>query len=199
VQSEEYRDAKVRTTANMLPGLLGPDGRATELRFTGPDGQPRRTTDLVLVSNNPYNLTRAGGLGTRPCLDSGQLGIVSIHVAGAARAAQLTAMQALGRIHDFPGFEQWTVPRFELDADELLAVGIDGEFVRVEPPVVITIRPRALRVRLASDAPGASPAARARRMDRPTLRALWDLACHGSTPNGHSDSSRSAASAPRSS
>lgn len=192
VQSEEYRNTKVRTAANMLPDLLGPGGHAPELRFTGPDGRPRRTTDLVLVSNNPYNITRAGGFGTRPRLDSGTLGIVSIHVPDAARAAQLTAMQALGRIRDFPGYDEWTTERFELDADEPLAAGIDGEFVKVEPPVVVTIRPGALRVRLAPGAPGASPAARARRMDRPTFRALWSLAWHGSTTNGHSPSKRSA-------
>jgi diacylglycerol kinase family enzyme len=172
VASDEYRDAKVQTVAAMLPELLGPDGRAPELRFTGPDGTPRRTTELVLVSNNPYNITKVGGVGTRERMDTGMLGIVSVRVSDAADAAQLTTMQALGRLRSFSGYDEWTAPTFELDADAPLAAGIDGEFVRVEPPVVFMIRPRALRVRLARDAPGASPAATVARMDRPTLRAL---------------------------
>ena len=135
VKSAEYRDAKVQTVAAMLPELLGPDGRAPELRFTGPDGTPRRTTELVLVSNNPYNITKVGGVGTRERMDTGMLGIVSIRVSDAADAARLTTMQALGRLRSFSGYDEWTAPTFELDADAPLAAGIDGEFVRVEPPV----------------------------------------------------------------
>lgn len=179
VKSAEYRDAKVQTVAAMLPELLGPDGRAPELRFTGPDGTPRRTTELVLVSNNPYNITKVGGVGTRERMDTGMLGIVSIRVNDAADAARLTTMQALGRLRSFSGYDEWTAPTFELDADAPLAAGIDGEFVRVDPPVVFTIRPRALRVRLARDAPGASPAATVARIDRPTLRALVGIVRHG--------------------
>jgi diacylglycerol kinase family enzyme len=185
VESDEYRDAKVQTASAMLPELLGPDGHAAELRFTGPDGTPRRTMDLVLVSNNPYDVTRIGGFGTRPRLDTGLLGIVSIRVNGAADAAELIAMQALGHVRAFPGFDEWTARTFELEGDGPLAAGIDGEFVRLQPPVVFTVRPQALRVRLAAGAPGASPAARAARLDRPTLGALWKLARHGRGASQH--------------
>ena len=37
VQAPEYRDAKVKTAANMLPDLLGPDAEALDLRFSGPE------------------------------------------------------------------------------------------------------------------------------------------------------------------
>ena len=85
VQSEEYRDAKVRTTVDRLPDLLGPDGDAPELRFVGPDGAPRATHQLVLVSNNPYELRRFGGFGTRERMDTGLLGITTISVASTGR------------------------------------------------------------------------------------------------------------------
>lgn len=91
----------------------------------------------------------------------------------------MTAMEVLGRLRDFPGFDQWTATRFELDADGPLPTGVDGEFVAVQPPVVFTIRPRALRVRLPPNAPGASPAARAVRIDWATLGALWNVARYG--------------------
>src|SRR5690348_13334119 len=50
VQADSYRDAKLKTAAAEMPELLGPGGRAPELRFSGPDGAPRATRDLVLVS-----------------------------------------------------------------------------------------------------------------------------------------------------
>src|SRR4029077_1606604 len=37
-QSEEYRDAKVATTLEKLPTLLGPGGEPTDLGWTGPGG-----------------------------------------------------------------------------------------------------------------------------------------------------------------
>jgi hypothetical protein len=36
---------------------------------------------------------------------------------------------------------------------------VDGESLRLDPPVVFTSRPRALRVRIAPHHPGASPSA----------------------------------------
>ena len=39
VQSPEYRDAKLKTAAAMLPDMLGPDAEPFDLRFTGPDGE----------------------------------------------------------------------------------------------------------------------------------------------------------------
>ena len=39
VQREGYRDAKLRTIAETMPTVLGPDGDALDLRFTGADGR----------------------------------------------------------------------------------------------------------------------------------------------------------------
>ncbi len=63
VQSPEYRDAKRKTAMAMLPDLLGPDAPGAELRFTGPEGSAHSSADLVLVSNNPYELHRFAGRG----------------------------------------------------------------------------------------------------------------------------------------
>ena len=74
VQSEEYRDAKVQTTAAMLPELLGPDATPLDLRFTLPGGDEATTAQLLLVSNNPYQLSGLRGAGTRERMDDGLLG-----------------------------------------------------------------------------------------------------------------------------
>ena len=42
VQSEAYRDAKLGTTAKMLPRLLGPNATPFDLRFLGPHGRTFR-------------------------------------------------------------------------------------------------------------------------------------------------------------
>jgi diacylglycerol kinase family enzyme len=179
VRSAEYRDAKVRTAADLLPDLLGPEGRAQELRFVDDDGTARSTQQLVLVSNNPYQLDRLSGIGTRPRLDTGMLGIVSIAVHNAAEAAQLAALESAGQVQRFAGLHIWAAPTFQVDADGPVSAGIDGEFVTLEPPVRFATRPGALTVRMSRTAPGASPAALRPKLDRATLRALVQVALHG--------------------
>ncbi len=55
--------------------------------------------------------------------------------------------------------QQWAGESFEVEADGPVAAGIDGEAVLLEPPLRFRIRPRALRVRIAPQHPGASPSA----------------------------------------
>ncbi len=81
VQSDEYRDAKLKTAADMLPDLLGPDAQPFDLRFVGPDGVERPSAHLVMVSNDPYELDHLGGRGTRERLDLGTLGVVAARIA----------------------------------------------------------------------------------------------------------------------
>jgi diacylglycerol kinase family enzyme len=195
VQSDEYRDAKLQTAAAMLPDLIGPDANAAELRFRGPDGTPRSTRVLVLVSNNPYELTGMGGFGKRPRLDTGTLGVVSVAVADAGDAARFTALQLAGRARDFPGLTIWATEAFELDADGPVPAGIDGESVRLDPPVHFRMRPGALRVWLAPSAPGAKPRAPEPRLDRATFAALWDLVRGSAADDGNGSATRPATAA----
>jgi hypothetical protein len=64
VQSEAYRDAKLGTTAKMLPQLLGPNATPFDLRFLGPHGRTERSAQLLLVSNDPYALNALVGDGS---------------------------------------------------------------------------------------------------------------------------------------
>ena len=97
VQAPEYRAAKLRTAAAMLPDLLGPDAQPLDLCFTGPDGAQHHTAHLILVSNNPYQLVPAdGGVGTREQMDRGVLGLVTVTITDAAQANGFLALQAAG-------------------------------------------------------------------------------------------------------
>lgn len=145
VSQDRYRAAKLRTLLDTLSGTLGPDGEAKELRWRDPSGAEQRSTALVLVSNNAYLLGPTLGSGTRPRLEEGVLGVVDFHPpttgpgAGVARWRELKAAE------------------LEIDADGPVPVGVDGEALMLDAPLRFRIRPRALRVRIARQHPGASP------------------------------------------
>ena len=56
VQEESYRDAKLETTTNLLPELLGTQAEPFDLQFATPDGQQVDGAIAVLVSNNAYTV-----------------------------------------------------------------------------------------------------------------------------------------------
>jgi diacylglycerol kinase family enzyme len=174
VQSAEYRDAKMQTTVGMLPDLLGPEATPLDLRFPLPSGQEAATAQLLLVSNNPYQLTHLRGRGTRERIDGGVLGVVSLEVETAAEAEKLTALEATGQVQRFPGFSEWTASEFEVRSAGPVEIGVDGEALTLQPPLRFVIRPGALRVRLPRAALGRAPGAvTVRVMEKPTVAALW--------------------------
>ena len=159
VQSAAYRDAKLQTITDTLPTLLGPDRTPFDLRFHGPQGREHASAQLILVSNNPYRLDQLGGIGSRPRLDSGLLGLVAVDIPNATSAAELAALGALGQLQRFSGWREWTAEQFVVDSAQTVAAGIDGEAVTLEPPLRFRVTPSALRVRLPPAAAGHSPAA----------------------------------------
>lgn len=161
VQSEEYRDAKVGTAARMAPELVGPEAEAPHLRYRDEHGDPAPPATVLLVSNGAYRLDRLTGFGTRARLDGGDLGIVAVTIERATDVPTLLAAQATGQLHNFHGYRAWTAPTFEVDSDRpLVDIGIDGEALRLLPPLRFRSLPGALRVRTPAGA-GSSPAARA--------------------------------------
>ena len=119
VQREGYRDAKLRTLLDTVPDVLGPDGTGLDLRWTGPGGQEHarapqswsRTT--ATGSAAPSGRARARG-STTGCSGSRS----SAARPAAARAAPAAAP-----------WREWTAPEFEVDADQPVPAGIDGEAV----------------------------------------------------------------------
>jgi len=150
VQRAGYRDAKLRTLLDTVPDVLGPDGGGLDLRWSGPGGHEHRAGAAILVSNNRYRLGRAVGSGTRPRIDDGLLGIT---IAGSSIGGG-----SGGRLPQRP-WREWTAPDFEVGADHPVPAGIDGEAVKLDPPLLFRIRPGVLRVRIARQHPGASPSA----------------------------------------
>jgi diacylglycerol kinase family enzyme len=147
VRSEEYRDAKLATIAQRMPGLFG-SGR-TDFRFARPDGTAGRQADVVLISNGAYHLTSLNGFGTRARLDAGVLGVVTVTVDNALEVPALIAAEMAGQINRFHGYDEWTAPQLEIDSGlPLVDVGLDGEALRLPPPLLFRSLPGALRVRI---------------------------------------------------
>jgi len=148
VQSDAYRDAKLETWTKMLPELLGPGAPPIDLEFEGPDGTELSDAPLVLVSNNPYQLTSLAGAGTRARLDTGRLGLVAARITGASDIAEFVMFETVGQAQRFHGLLEWSEVRFEVRSSSPVAVGLDGEALMLEPPLQFVSLPGALRVRL---------------------------------------------------
>jgi diacylglycerol kinase family enzyme len=155
VQSANYRERKIETAVARLQQL---GENPPDLRFTGPDGLPRHTVQVVHVSNNPY-LLEVRGAGGRPRLDTGRLGIVAAELGTAAQVAEMFARAALGVLSSAPGFSAWTATAFEIASGGPIAAGIDGEAAQLDTPAEFSIEPGALQVRIPLHAVGRSPAA----------------------------------------
>jgi diacylglycerol kinase family enzyme len=157
VQSPEYRDNKEGTILSMLPDLLTPDSTALSVRVG--DSTVERTS-AVLVSNNPYGSGRLIDMGRRNRLDQGVLGVV------AGRLDSVTRAVGLLRRTDGDTLTVLTGPEAVIESDAAeIPVGVDGEALTFPTPVLCTIRPGALRVRLPRDRPG---------VPRPRSRIQWD-------------------------
>jgi len=175
VQSDAYRDAKLETWTKMLPELLGPGAPPIDLEFDGPDVTELSDAPLVLVSNNPYQLTSLAGAGTRARLDTGRLGLVAARITGASDIAEFVMFETVGQAQRFHGLLEWSEVRFEVRSSSPVAVGLDGEALMLEPPLQFVSLPGALRVRLPERASNGIAATSAS-FTRDNLRTLSRIA-----------------------
>ena len=147
VHRSGYRNAKLRTLLETIPDDVGAETQDEPFAWTDPDGKPRQSHATILVSNNPYRLGRLGsGMRLRPRLDEGLLGIVVL-------GAQTGACRR-GLMPPRP-WSEWTAATFKVQADERVALGIDGEAAWLKAPLSFHARPQALKIRIARSHPGA--------------------------------------------
>ncbi|WP_030926975.1 diacylglycerol/lipid kinase family protein [Streptomyces sp. NRRL S-646] len=147
VQSDAYRDDKVGTILQQLPELL--THRSGPLLTVHVGHVLLDAPQAVLVSNNPYQVDDAAGLGRRTQLDSGALGVLGVNVDNAAQAVDLL------RGRHARGLTALTATDVVVDADAAeIPVGVDGEALVLPTPVTCRIAPGSLRVRVPSGRPG---------------------------------------------
>ena len=124
----------------------GPPSRASATATGSPDGRPLALSPLRI--------------------DDGLLGITVI--SGPTGSGQ-------GRLAQRP-WREWTAAEFEVEAEDAVPAGIDGEAVTLDPPLRFRIKPGVLRVRISPKHPGASPSAAIPETALNGIRALVDIA-----------------------
>jgi len=173
VQRAGYREAKLHTLLDTVPDVLGPDAELPDLRWR--DSSRNESAAAILISNNAYRLGRALGSGTRPRLDRGELGVTVLapfELNDDGKGSQRLTMR------------QWTASTFTVAGAASVPAGIDGEAAVLDLPLRFTIRPRALRVRIAPQHPGASPSALEPDRTWQTIESLAALVVHGAPATG---------------
>jgi diacylglycerol kinase family enzyme len=171
VRSPDYRDAKIDTALSTLPTLLGPGSRAFDLDYRDPRGELHVGAHLIQISNSPYRR----GSTTRPRLDSGRLGVLTLEIDDDKAFAAVLAATSSRNPERFPGLTSWTAETFEVTSRSPVEAGLDGEAVVLDPPLRFSIRPIPLHVRLPKQAIGYSPAALT--LDPSSaLRGVWRTA-----------------------
>ncbi len=133
MRSPEYRDAKVETALSALPTMLGPGSRPFDLNFRGPHGEHHAGAHLIQISNNPYRR----GSTTRPRLDSGRLGVLTLEIDDDKAFGALLAATTTGKPERFPGFTAWTAETFEVTSRSPVDAGLDGEAVVLDSSVAV--------------------------------------------------------------
>jgi diacylglycerol kinase family enzyme len=165
VESPAYRDDKAGTTLQILPDLLsGHRGAKLSARAAG---TTVTAPQALLVSNDPYEISDVAGLGRRARLDAGILGVIAVTVNNALQAVMLLR-GAKGQ-----GLTVLRAAEVVVDADvPEIPVGIDGETVMMPTPVICTVRPKVLRVRVPRHRPGVVTAAAEPRLNWSALVKL---------------------------
>jgi hypothetical protein len=110
-------------------------GREAHVRpaVHGSGGKRHTGAHVVQVSNNRYGRTPRT-LGSRPRLDSGRLGVVTLELPEWPPHPALLAAIAAGRPERVPGYLAWEPLTFEVDSGDQIASGIDDEALRITAP-----------------------------------------------------------------
>jgi diacylglycerol kinase family enzyme len=163
VQSEDYRDAKAEVTRAKLTKLLGSQAEPFDLQYTTEDGQEVDGAFLVMVSNNPYVLGTKRDVSQRREMDSGRLGVFAVSTRTGAQAGRLIGLAALGLRSLSRYWHEFSAPTFEIRSHGgSVYLGVDGEALEAETPLVFRSHPLGLRMRVPRDNLSAAEHRRAR-------------------------------------
>lgn len=106
-------------------------------------------TPVLMISNNSYDLSRLGIEAPRLALEEGRLSVYWLHHMPRLALTRFVAHYLAGRVREAPGFRSFRTSRIKVDSSKQhLRIGIDGEVVTMATPLVITIAPQSLSVRV---------------------------------------------------
>jgi diacylglycerol kinase family enzyme len=105
-------------------------------------------THVFMVSNNRYDLSRIGVDAPRERMTEGRLSVYWLPHLPRIALMKFVAHYLAGRVHAAPGFRSFRTLRMKVQSRKALHVGLDGELFQLATPMVITIVPQSLLVRV---------------------------------------------------
>jgi YegS/Rv2252/BmrU family lipid kinase len=106
-------------------------------------------THVLMISNNSYDLSRLGIEAPRLALEEGRLSVYWLVHMPRLALTRFVAHYLAGRVREAPGFRSFRTSRIKVDSSKQhLRIGIDGEVVTMATPLLITIAPQSLSVRV---------------------------------------------------
>jgi len=106
-------------------------------------------THMLMISNNSYDLSRLGIEAPRPALHEGRLSVYWLPHVPRLALARFVAHYLAGRVRNAPGFRSFRTAGVKVQSSKArLHLGVDGEVVTMETPLVITIVPQSLSVKV---------------------------------------------------
>jgi YegS/Rv2252/BmrU family lipid kinase len=106
-------------------------------------------TQVLMISNNTYDLSRIGIEAPRNTLSEGRLSIYWIPHISRLELMKFGAHYLAGRVRTAPGFRSFRTSRMKLQSRKrAVHLGIDGEVMTMPTPIVITIVPQGLLVKV---------------------------------------------------
>jgi len=106
-------------------------------------------THVLMISNNTYDLSRLGIEAPRKVLEEGRLSVYWLPHVPRLALTSFVAHYLAGKVHQAPGFRSFRTSRVKIQSSKpRLHLGIDGEVVTMHGPLVITIVPQSLSVKV---------------------------------------------------
>jgi len=106
-------------------------------------------THVLMISNNSYDLSRLGIEAPRLALEEGRLSVYWLPHMPRLALTRFVAHYLAGRVREAPGFRSFRTSRIKVDSSKQhLHIGVDGEVVTMATPLLITIAPQSLSVKV---------------------------------------------------
>jgi diacylglycerol kinase family enzyme len=122
-----------------------------DLRIAFEGQEIARRTAFLFVGNNKYE-TAGFNLGSRPCVNGGNLGLYLTHGTGRFGLFRLALHALFGRVDQAQDFDVFSVAEARIETRKRrLLLARDGEVEWMKSPLKYRIRPNALRVLVPND------------------------------------------------
>jgi YegS/Rv2252/BmrU family lipid kinase len=106
-------------------------------------------THVLIISNNSYDLSRLGIEAPRLALEEGRLSVYWLPHVPRLALTSFVAHYLAGRVHAAPGFRSFRTSRVKVQSSKKrFHIGVDGEVITMETPLLVTIVPQSLSVKV---------------------------------------------------